>query len=85
MVNFPQLMSQVETTTKNIYACVEEHGFIIKDQENNAYIYLNSPATPTLQTVTFNHNNNKWSRMPPQWQWNQISNTTTYTWMLNRQ
>ena len=51
MVNFPQLMSHDETTTQNIYACVEEHGVIIKNLENNTYIYLNLPATPTLQTL----------------------------------
>ena len=51
VVNFQQLLSHVEATTQNVYSCVNEHGIIYQDQEHNAYVYLNSPATSTLQTL----------------------------------
>ena len=47
VVNFQQLLSQVETTTQNVYSCINEYRVLYQDQEDNAYIayvYLDSPA-----------------------------------------
>ena len=51
VVNLPKLVSQVEMTTQLIHQCVAKNGHIYGDDENTAYIYLDSPAAPILQDL----------------------------------
>ena len=53
MVNLPQLLSQIETTTQLIQQCVAKNGGIYSVDNNidTAYVYLDSPAVPILQDL----------------------------------
>ena len=61
VVNFQQLLSQVEATTRNVYSCINENGVLYQDQEDNAYVYLDSLSTPTLQTLYDDLRSQQWN------------------------
>ena len=51
VVNFHQLMNEVEATTKSVYSCINDNQVLYQDQDDNAYLYLDPLTTSTLQIL----------------------------------